>query len=95
MKPVRNILLNSFKSSPWLLLFFLFFSLFFLGTRYNLDGYELEYVLSAMNIYHGGGPELAPGYHDLPGIKDTNLDRPVYPRQNFLQAYLSVPFYPP
>ncbi len=74
-------------------IFALFFLLFFLGTRYNLDGYELEYVLSAMNIYHGGGPELAPGFNDCPGIESTSIERPVYPRQNFLQSYLSVPFY--
>ncbi len=74
-------------------IFALFFLLFFLGTRFNLNGYELEYFLSAMNIYHGGGPELAPGFNGCPGIESTCTVLPFYPRQNFLQSYLSVPFY--
>jgi hypothetical protein len=70
------------------LLFLCFFS-----TRFSLEGYELEYVLSAGNIFHGKGPALLPGYTGCPGIADTDGDTLVYPRQNLLQSYLSVPFY--
>ncbi|MGB3975943.1 MAG: hypothetical protein WBM02_03095 [bacterium] len=71
----------------------LLFSLYFFSTRFSLDGYELEYVLSAMNIYHGNGPALAPGFTGCPGIWPTDGHRLIYPRQNLLQSYLSVPFY--
>ena len=46
-----------------------------------------------MNIFHGNGPALAAGFEECPGIPDTLGDTPVYPRQNLLQSYLSVPFY--
>lgn len=74
-------------------LFLLLFGLYYSGTRFCLDGYELEYVLSAMNIYHGNGPAMAPGFNTCPGIHDTDGDVPVYQRQNYLQSYLSAPFY--
>ena len=74
-------------------IFFLLFSLYFLNTRFSLDGYELEYVLSAMNVFHGNGPALAPGFTNCPGIAATDGDQLVYPRQNLIQTYLSVPFY--
>ncbi|MBN1879064.1 hypothetical protein JW823_03045 [bacterium] len=73
----------------WILLF----GLYFFSTRFCLDGYELEYVLSAMNVYHGHGPSLAPGFEGCPGILPTTGNVPVFPRQNLLQTYLSVPFY--
>ncbi len=71
----------------------LLFSLYFISTRFCLDGYELEYVLSAMNVYHGNGPALAPGFTDCPGIWPTDGENLVYPRQHLLQTYLSAPFY--
>lgn len=71
----------------------LLFSLYSTSTRFSLDGYELEYVLSAMNVYHGNGPAMAPGFNDCPGIWPTDIESRVYPRQNLLQTYLSVPFY--
>ncbi|MBN1297825.1 hypothetical protein JXA80_13675 [bacterium] len=74
-------------------IFILLFVLYLSGTRFSLDGYELEYVLSAMNVVHGNGPSLAPGYTDCPGIHDTTGPIPVYPRQNLLQTVLSVPLY--
>lgn len=74
-------------------IFCVLFVLFFTGTRFNLDGYETEYVLSAMSLYHGNGPALATGFERCPGIPDTTSGRPVFPRQNLLQSYLSVPFY--
>jgi hypothetical protein len=67
--------------------------LYFLGTRFNLDGYECEHVLSARSIFHGNGPALARGFSGVPGISDTTGELPVYPRQQYLQSYLSVPFY--
>lgn len=74
-------------------IWFLLFCLYFSSSRFSLDGYELEYVLSAMNVYHGNGPSLARGFTGCPGIWPTDGDLPVYPRQNLLQTYLSVPFY--
>jgi hypothetical protein len=71
----------------------LLFSLYSASTRFSLDGYELEYVLSAMNVYHGNGPAMAAGFSDCPGIWPTDGESLVYPRQNLLQTYLSVPFY--
>ena len=46
-----------------------------------------------MNVYHGNGPSLARGFNGCPGIWPTDGEIPVYPRQNLLQTYLSVPFY--
>jgi len=74
-------------------IFLLLFVLYFTGSRFCLDGYELEYVLSAMNVYHGNGPAMASGFKSCPGIADTTGDKPLYPRQNLLQTFLSVPFY--
>ncbi len=71
----------------------LLFCLYYQSTRFSLEGYELEYVLSAKNVYHGNGPAIAPGFTDCPGIWDTDGDVAIYPRQNLLQTYLSVPFY--
>jgi hypothetical protein len=64
-----------------------------MGTRFNLEGYELEHFLSARNIYHSGSPALAPGFSDLPGVPDTTRFATIYPRQNALQPFLQVPFY--
>ncbi|MCD4653197.1 hypothetical protein K8T06_04620 [bacterium] len=74
-------------------IFLLLFVLYLTGTRFCMDGYELEYVLSAMNVYNGNGPSMAAGFEGCPGISDTTGDKPIYPRQNLLQTYLSVPFY--
>jgi len=87
-RPLLNRLVSR---GAWI--FVLFTGLFCLGTRFNLDGYELEYVLSARNILHHGSPALATGFSGLPGIHDTTGDKPVYPRQNYLQSYISLPFY--
>lgn len=76
-------------------IFILFFILYLLGTRYNLGGYELEYVLSAMNVFHGKGPSMAPGFEGCPGVFyfGSGPENTTFPRQNLLQTYLSVPFY--
>ncbi len=74
-------------------IFFLFFLLYSCSSRFNLDGYELEYVQSARNVLHGNGFALAPGFSGLPGIPDTTGQYPVFPRQNYLQVWLTIPFY--
>ena len=80
------------QNSYFLLLALCFF-LFCLSSRLSLDGYELENVLSAMSIFHGNGPSLEKGFSTLPGVDDTIGDTPVYPRQNYLQPFISLPFY--
>ncbi|GEM_PF-6797003 len=76
-----------------LILFICLTVIYALGTRYNLDGYELEYVQSARSLFHGDGLVLAPGFYDLPGIPDTWGPQRQIPRQHYLQALISVPFY--
>ncbi len=92
MKRVIKQAIRIIKTRNHSCIFMLFFLLFCLESRLSLDGYELEFFLSAMNIYHGNGPALAPGFKGCPGIPDTT-GTPVFPRQNFLQSYLSVPLY--
>ncbi len=76
-----------------LILFICLTVIYTLGTRYNLDGYELEYVQSARSLFHGDGLVLAPGFYDLPGIPDTWGPLRQIPRQHYLQSVVSVPFY--
>lgn len=73
--------------------FILLTCLYYLGTRFNLDGYELEYVQSARSVFHGDGLALAPGFYNLPGLPDTWGCLKQYPRQHYLQTFATIPFY--
>lgn len=62
-------------------------------SRLGIDGYELEYLLSAKNLIASGSLYLSPEPNGVPGVMDRLNGQPLLPRHNLLQVFLALPFY--
>lgn len=74
-----------------LLLILLF--LYMWSSRLGTDGYELEYLLSAGNLIRHGSIALPSDPSNVPGVSERPPGILHLPRHNFLQVFLTVPFY--
>lgn len=79
------------KIDPWIVVLILV--LFMLSSRLGMDGYELEFFISAHNLVHGNGLHMSSEFKGMAGILPLSDDRIVYPRHGLLQVFLEAPLY--
>jgi hypothetical protein len=68
-------------------------ALYMWSSRLGIDGYELEFFLSADNLVRNGSLSMVHEPPDIPGVPDRHSDRYQLPRHNLFQVFLTVPFY--
>jgi len=73
--------------------FLILMCLYMLSSRMGMDGYELEYLLSAENLIYNGSLSMSPLPSNLPGIHERIPGQLILPRHNLLQVFITVPFY--